>query len=152
VQPLVQWKSNKYYILRLCVCSLSYPACSAEAPYCHVACPSPLYFSHYLMNSTIFGEKKVIEHKMCSDFLYNFYLKLFLCCTKKGTRQDHKRLHVKYPLLLSDFNNTSIFFRNIFEKYSNIKFHENPSSGGPSCSMWTDRRTDRHDDNSSCLS
>jgi hypothetical protein len=36
-------------------------------------------------------------------------------------------LHVEYPLL-SDFNETSIF-RQIFEKFSNIKFHENPSSG-----------------------
>ena len=26
----------------------------------------------------------------------------------------------------------------IFEKYSNIKFHENPSSGEPSCSVRTD--------------
>jgi len=36
-------------------------------------------------------------------------------------------LHVEYPLL-SYFNETSIF-RQIFEKFSNIKFHENPSSG-----------------------
>ena len=34
----------------------------------------------------------------------------------------------------------------IFEKYSNIKFHENPSIGsrvGPR--GWTDKQTDRHD-------
>jgi len=36
------------------------------------------------------------------------------------------------------------FSRQIFEKYSNIKFHENPSS--PSCSMRTDRQTDRQTD------
>jgi len=33
-------------------------------------------------------------------------------------------VHVKYPLFLSDFNETWIF-----EKYSNIKFHENPFRG-----------------------
>jgi hypothetical protein len=37
-------------------------------------------------------------------------------------------LHAEYPLLLLDFNETGIS-RRIFEKYSNIKFHENPSSG-----------------------
>jgi len=37
-------------------------------------------------------------------------------------------LHVKYPLLLLDFNENSMF-QQIFEKYWNIKLHENPSSG-----------------------
>jgi hypothetical protein len=36
-------------------------------------------------------------------------------------------LYIEYPLL-SDFNETSIF-RQIFEMFSNVKFHENPSSG-----------------------
>jgi len=30
----------------------------------------------------------------------------------------------------------------IFEKYSNIKFHKNPSTGGPSFSTRTDGQTD----------
>jgi hypothetical protein len=34
----------------------------------------------------------------------------------------------KVPLLLSDFNEKRIF-QCVFEKYSNIEFHENPSSG-----------------------
>jgi hypothetical protein len=38
-------------------------------------------------------------------------------------------LQVKYPLFLLDFNETWIFLKLIFQKYSNIKFHENPSSG-----------------------
>jgi len=33
VQPVLQWKNNKYYIFRVCVCSLRYPACSVHAPY-----------------------------------------------------------------------------------------------------------------------
>jgi hypothetical protein len=37
-------------------------------------------------------------------------------------------LHVKCPLFLLDFNETFIFLI-ILEKYSNIKFHENLSSG-----------------------
>jgi len=37
-----------------CICSLSYPACNAHAPYCHLW-PAPLYsiFPHYLTNGTI---------------------------------------------------------------------------------------------------
>jgi hypothetical protein len=50
-------------------------------------------------------------------------------------------LHVVYlyscPILMK------IDFLNIFEKYSNMKFHENLFIGTPpSCSMRTDRRTD----------
>jgi len=37
-------------------------------------------------------------------------------------------LHAKYTLFLSDFNETYIFSTD-FRKKSNIKFHENPSSG-----------------------
>ena len=38
VQQLLQWKSSKNYILRVCVCiwSLSYPAWNAHVPYCHL--------------------------------------------------------------------------------------------------------------------
>jgi len=36
-------------------------------------------------------------------------------------------LHVKYPLFLLDFNGTWVY-RQIFEKYLNIKFHENRGS------------------------
>ena len=51
-------------------------------------------------------------------------------------------IHVKYPLFLSDFNET----RQCIEKHSNIKFHENTSSGSRviPCGQ-TDRRTDGRD-------
>jgi len=55
-------------------------------------------------------------------------------------------LHIKYPLFLSDFKET-LFSCQIFEKSSNIKFHENPSSGSWTVPRgqrdgWTARRTD----------
>jgi hypothetical protein len=34
----LQWKSNKYYIVSVCVCSLSYLACRAHALYYIVIC------------------------------------------------------------------------------------------------------------------
>ena len=46
VQPLLLWKSNKYYILWVCVCSLRYPAGNAHASCCHLCPASALqYFS-----------------------------------------------------------------------------------------------------------
>jgi len=35
-------KSNKCYMVWVCVCSLSYTACNAHEPYCHLW-PAPLY-------------------------------------------------------------------------------------------------------------
>ena len=49
--------------------SLTYPACNAHAPYCHLW-PGRLYnvIPHYLINGKIFEKekkKKVIEYKLC---------------------------------------------------------------------------------------
>ena len=51
-------------MLRECVCSLSYPAYNAHAPYCHLW-PPHLYniFPHYLTNGIIFEEKKLLNIK-----------------------------------------------------------------------------------------
>ena len=38
-------------------------------------------------------------------------------------------LHVKYPLFLSDFDETWIFWADFQKKSENIKFYANPSSG-----------------------
>ena len=53
------WKSIKYYTIRVCVCSLSYPACNVHASYCHLWTVW-LYniFPHYLINDMI-KKKKV---------------------------------------------------------------------------------------------
>jgi hypothetical protein len=57
-------------------CSLNNPARNAP-PYYHLRFLWLHYiFWHYLINGTIFV-KKFFEHKMCFDFLYNFYLKHF---------------------------------------------------------------------------
>jgi hypothetical protein len=49
--------------------------------------------------------------------------------------------HVTCPLFLSDLIKLE-FSRQIFEKYSNIKFHKNSSSGRRVVPCRTDRRTD----------
>ena len=53
-------------------------------------------------------------------------------------------LHVKYLFFLSDFNEIWIF-----EKYSNIRLHENLSSGSRTVPCG---RTDRHDEASNRFS
>ena len=37
-------------------------------------------------------------------------------------------LHAKYPLFLCDFMKLE-FYQQLIKKYSNVKFHKNPSSG-----------------------
>jgi hypothetical protein len=55
---IVVEKQYVLYILSVCVCSLSYPACNAHASYCHLWSVW-LYsiFSHYLINGTILLKK-----------------------------------------------------------------------------------------------
>jgi len=52
--------------------------------------------------------------------------------------------HVMHRLFLSEVNEDQ-FSRQIFEIRSNIKFHENQTSGSQAA-MWTDGQTDRHDE------
>ena len=48
------------------------------------------------------------------------------------------RLHVKYPLFLSDFNEPLIFLTH-FQKKSQYQVSSKSVNWKPSCSMWTDK-------------
>jgi len=50
-------KNIKYYVFRVCVCSLRYPSCNACAPYCRLWPRLCSIFPHYLMNSTVCNSK-----------------------------------------------------------------------------------------------
>jgi len=138
VQPLLQRKSNKCYIVWVCVCSLRYPACNAHilSP---MACPALQYFSTLSHRRHCFRKKKeVMEHEMCVDFSYNFVWNISHSI-KNGTRCDQKCIlafmwSTVYPcqiLMKLEFS------RQIFEKASNIKFN-----GNPSCRSRIDGRTE----------
>jgi hypothetical protein len=100
-------------------------------------------FLRYLINGTIFG-KKVIEHKMCFDFLYNFCLKHFSLYKEFSEifSKTYTGLPVKYPLFLAILMKLE-FSQQVFEKSSNIRFNENTVNGNRvvPCGR-TDGRTD----------
>jgi len=118
------WKSNKYFIFWVCVFSLRHLACSAVG---HIA-------GCGLFGSTIFVPpyriKGTIEVLTTNAFFF-----LFNCCLKyflfqgefsKLLPQMHVGLCVTYPLFWSDCYETWIFLAD-FQKYSSVKFIENPS-------------------------
>ena len=140
-QPLLPRRRNNYQNYEWLSVLLPYLSFRQieffSAPHWNVACGlsgSTRFFPHYLTNGTIFeGGKKIpelIESKMCVlIFSTTFCLNDF---SLQGELSEillkmYIGLHVKYSLLLSDFNETSIFWT-YFRKKSQIKFHENTTS------------------------
>ena len=125
-----------------CICSLRCPACTAHAPYCHLW-PVPLlqYFSTLSHKWNDFRLKKVFEHKMCvlsfsTTFVWNI---------SHAKNQYDKKIHISVFIKGRLFFPISVkleFYRRLFEKYSDIKFHEKPSSGSRVVPCG---QTDRHD-------
>jgi hypothetical protein len=92
-----------------------------------MACLALQFFPLYLINDKSF-EKKLLNIQLGPDFLYAFCLKHFFM--KNWARYDDKCIYV---LLQSTRYSCQIlieldFSHQIFEKYSNIKFHVNPFS------------------------
>ena len=83
---------------------------------------------------------------MCFDFLCKFFWNISHS-KKNSVRHYHKiytGFHIKCPFFLLIFNiGLTGISRRIFKTHSNIKFHENPSSGSRVVPYG---RTDRQDD------
>ena len=136
----------------MCVCSLSYPACNAHAPYCH-HWPVRLHsiFPHYVTNSTIFEKKSYWISNVCFHFLYNVCVKQFSFYEELSEILSYMEIggHVKYPLFLSFVNETGVFlttFRKIFiyQIWSNsVQWEPIPFMRAD---RWTDGRIDRQTD------
>jgi len=120
-KTLLQWTSDKYYIVCVCVALVIQHAMSI----CHVViCGLPystIFFPHYLKHGTIFGKKKMLLN---TKRVFWFSLQL-LSQTFFILRRNERNmikifigLHVKHPVFLSDFIETWIFwtiFRNILK-------------------------------------
>ena len=129
--------------IRVCVCSLRYPACNAHVPYCQMW-PALLYnaFPHCLINGTIFEKKKIVtEYKTCvlvsSINLPETYP--ILTRTERDIIVNYITHHVECPLFLSDCNKTWKFSRNFRKILSQISRER--VQWEPSCSMRTDGQT-----------
>jgi hypothetical protein len=91
VQSLLQWKSNKYYIFWVCVCSLIYPACKAHDPYDIVISDlsgSTIFF-HIISQTARLLEKKVIEHNIRVLILSKIYVRK-ISHSEKNWARYHK--------------------------------------------------------------
>ena len=141
---MLQWKSRWYYIFWVCLCSLSYPARYAHAPYCNLWLVN--IFPNYLTKGTIFGGGSAV-HKMrfvifSANFAWNISFYEELRERERERERDVKKmcicLHVKYPLSLLD--STEIVFKTYFRKIHKYQISWKSVQWGLSCSM----RTDRH--------
>ena len=84
---------------------------------------------HYLKNGKSFG-KEITEHEIVFWFCLPLLLETFLILRiiERDINTNVRRFSCKHPSLLPNFNEIWIFSTD-FQIYSNIKFHENSSSG-----------------------
>ena len=108
-------KSKTYYMFWVFVCSLGYPARNARAPCYIVTCwvsRCTVIFPTISHKQHDFGEK-VTRHEMCILIFSTKFVWNISHSKKTSARYYHKYtyigLHVKYPLFVSDFNETWIF-------------------------------------------
>jgi hypothetical protein len=114
--------------------------------HCHCVLSGFTVFFYVISYMVRFSKKKLfsnvffplykirLKHFSFSAILSVMWSKMFTC------------LHVKYSLFLPDSNETE-FYGQILEKYSHIKFHQNPSNGRRVVSRGrTEAQTDRHTD------
>jgi hypothetical protein len=126
-----------------------YLACKARAQYCHLL-PYRLdnILTHNPINGKIFEGKKVTEQEMYVLVFSTTLSETFLILrrTERDTIKNVYWSPCKVPVIVDRFLKKLGFSRKIFEKYSNIQFHEHGSWDVP-CG-----RTDSHDKANSCYS
>jgi hypothetical protein len=129
LHPLLLWKSNKYYIFGVCVCSLGYPACNAHVPYFIYGLSDFILFFHIFSYTARFSKKKVAEHKMCWFSVQRLSETVFILRrTERDMIKNVNCSSCKVPVILVAFQWNLSFSPQALENYSSTKFHENPSS------------------------
>jgi hypothetical protein len=145
VQPLLQWKSNKYYIFWVCVCSLRYPAFNAHAPCCYLW---PVRLCNSLINSKIFGGEGGLSSIKFVFWISPQLLSETFLILKRIQRDIIINIHRSsciVPLFLPDFNEDGIFSAD-FRKMLKYQMSWKSVQWEPSCSMRMGKRTYKHDD------
>jgi hypothetical protein len=109
-----------------------------------VACLAVPYFSTLCHERWDCRGKKVIEHKMCILIFPTIFFWSISHSKKHLSRYYHKYTSVLYmSVILCQILIRFELSRQIFEKYSNIKFQGNPSRRSRVVAC---RQTDRHDE------
>ena len=115
--------------------------------------PGPTIFFHIISQTALFSKTKLLNIICVFWFSLQLLSETFLILRRIWRDII---LHIRWssctvPLLLSEFNE-KLIFSITFEKYSNIKFHENPSSGSRLV-PWgrTERQTERQTDRTKLL-
>ena len=123
----MQWKSNEYYILWVCVCSIRYPACNELAPYCHLWPARPYYILSTLSHKRhdFWRKKKLLNIKCVFRVPLQLLSEIFFILRK--FEQDRSKM-CKVPFIIYQFLMKLEFSRHIVKENSNIKFRENLSS------------------------
>jgi hypothetical protein len=127
VQLLLQWKSNEYYT----TCVFIFVALDIQHAMGmhHVICGLPRSTIFFIISQTVRLKKKLLNIKCVFRVSLQLMSETFfvLRITERDVIKKCKCLHVKY----SSCPRSMKFevSRYIFEKYSNIRCHENPSTG-----------------------
>ena len=107
----------------------------------YVSCPPLEHVSTLSHKRHDFWEKKIIEYEMCVFFKFSLQVLSETFLLSRRTERDVAKHLCWSPcevtVMLVSFQRVLKISRQIFEKYSNIKFHENPPLGAE----W---QTDRH--------
>ena len=117
-----------------------------------VGCPDIPLFSALSHKRHGYRGENILEHRLCFNFLYRIRvcLKYFSFCEEFSETRSKMYIgfYVMYPLLMSDLNE-NLNFLHTLGKYSDIKSHENPTSGaelfhaGCRVAGWPGRRMGR---------
>jgi len=140
MQPLLQCKSNNYYIFWVYICSYRYRACIAHASYFHLW-PARLYniFLHYFIKGKIFLKKEK-EYVMFVLIFSRTLAETFLIL-RRNKRDMFKNVYWSSSLLfLLDFNGTWIFSAD-FRKLLKYQISWQPVQWDPNWYMRTDGQT-----------
>jgi len=101
-------KLSLLHNLNVCICSLSYAAGNAPAPYCHLWPDRPynIFFTLSHKRNDNQKKKKLLNTKRVFRFSLEVLPETFLILKRNGRDiiKTNIGLHVRYPLLLSDIN------------------------------------------------
>ena len=131
------------------VCSLSYPACNAHAPY-YLWSVRLYSIFHTVTQRAPYSEKKLLNTKYVFGFSLQLLseISLILRRTERDVIRNVYRSACKVRVFLVRLWWNLNLLQRFFEKYSNFKFHENSSSGSWAVPCG---RTDRHDEANNSL-